>query len=161
MSHATPAYSSEGMYTGHVGTFEDITGRKWAQEELIDYTEAIEDAQHQIVQQARDLKEAKEIAERATRVKSEFLASMNQESRTPMNGITGMPGSSTDALLTIINDILDFSKIEAGKLSIEPIPFDLYVAIQEIGVLLAPKGCRERSRTYLAFRSQHFLSRCL
>ena len=161
-TNARPTYSPRGTYTGQVGTFEDITSRKWAQEELIDYTEAIEDAQRQIEQQAKELLEAKEIAEQATRAKSEFLASMSHEIPTPMNGIIGMAGllsdtalsveqrdyvdtvrSSADALLTIINDILDFSKIEAGKLSVESIPFDLYVAIHEVSDLLAPKAAKK------------------
>jgi hypothetical protein len=39
--------------------------------------------------------------------------------------------------MTIINDILDFSKIEAGRLRLEPVPFDLMVAVEEVGELLS------------------------
>jgi PAS domain S-box-containing protein len=85
---------------------------------------------------------AKEIAEEATRAKSDFLANMSHEIRTPMNAIIGMShlalqpswtkSSATTSrryiapaenLLGIINDILDFSKIEAGKMSVEQVPF--------------------------------------
>jgi CheY-like chemotaxis protein len=48
--------------------------------------------------------------------------------------------SSAEALLTIINDVLDFSKIEAGKLSIEPIHFDLHVALEDMIDLMNTKA---------------------
>jgi signal transduction histidine kinase/CheY-like chemotaxis protein len=93
------------------------------------------------------------------RLKSEFLANMSHEIRTPMNGVLGVVklmqaqpldsklwryvktiDASANALLTIINDILDFSKLEAGKYSIQAVPFQPKVVVQEVVELLAARA---------------------
>src|SRR5581483_11353183 len=45
--------------------------------------------------------------------------------------------------LTILNDILDFSKIEAGKLVIEPVPFDLRLAVEEVAEMVASRAAEK------------------
>jgi PAS domain S-box-containing protein len=102
---------------------------------------------------------AKEAAESADRAKSEFLAIVSHEIRTPINGVIGfakllndtsltseqrsfvdMISSSGRTLETLISDILDLSKIEAGKIEIEHSPFSLRDCIDEISALFTPRA---------------------
>ncbi len=111
-----------------------------------------------IEERAKAEQELRNVAEAAERTKSEFLANMSHEIRTPMNGVMGMAEllaksdlnakqkmftdvivKSGASLLTIINDILDFSKLDAGKMELDPMPFKLREAVEDIATLVSSK----------------------
>jgi signal transduction histidine kinase/HPt (histidine-containing phosphotransfer) domain-containing protein/BarA-like signal transduction histidine kinase len=108
------------------------------------------------------LETARASAEESARVKSEFVAGISHELRTPMNGVIAMTDllgrtaldptqaeyvetirSSGEWLLAIINDVLNFSRIQSGKLELNKAPFMVRNTVEAALDLVAAK-CAEK-----------------
>jgi PAS domain S-box-containing protein len=166
------------MFAAYV---RDITERKRIERELANYTnvlEAAHDTQRQDAERlaalVAELRVTQQQAEKATRAKSEFLASMSHELRTPLNAIIlysellqevaedeGHPSSIGDLqriqsagkhLLDLINGILDLSKIEAGKMVLSLERFQVKAMIGDLVDTVRPLV--EKNRNTLTVRGE-------
>ena len=126
------------------------------QRRLDDDEARLREAEGRRVTLEAELAEILNLAEDASRAKTEFLATMSHEIRTPPNGIlpilemlrdTPLNGeqqkfvrtaqSSSRHLLRIINDILDFAKVESGKLQLETIEIDVRELVNSVTELMS------------------------
>ena len=114
----------------------------------------------ELTQAKQAAEQAFEVASYASQSKSDFLANMSHDIRTPMNAITGITSLlehdagneekvreyakkidvSAQHLLGIINDVLDMSKIEAGKTVFKYSDFSMLELMQEIQMMFRPQA---------------------
>lgn len=130
-------------------------------EESRKLAEELRQANENLMQQHQAVEDARQQAEAASRLKSEFLANTSHELRTPLNGMIGflkliMDGMADDPeeqdqflqeayrsaihLLNIINDILDIAKIEAGKMQLDLNPIKLDDLLNDVENFTRPQA---------------------
>jgi two-component system aerobic respiration control sensor histidine kinase ArcB len=135
-SHKVPLFDEYGNITGLLGISIDITDRKKAEEEL---------------------KKAKEVAERANELKTQFISNMEHDIRTPAGGISemtkilatdepnptrkeqlGYVAEASKQLLDLLNNILAFDYVESGRIPILNKKFSIKDTIYNILALEEP-----------------------
>ena len=139
----------DGVLTGCIAVFHDITQHKRHEAEL---------------------RQAKEQAEQASQARSSFLANMSHEIRTPLNAILGFTEALLDTplnpqqqrqlttvrqsgrtLLGLLNDILDTAKLEKGALQLEVRDFSLRQLCQQLVDMLSLEAGKKALSLYLDY----------
>jgi len=147
-----PIYAG-GRFIGYRGTAKDVTRRKAMEEELRKHRDHLSEL---VREQTSDLIAAKEAAEHANRMKSEFLSNISHELRTPLHSIMSFSrlgvkkapeGQQADkiagyferihasgARLTgLVDDLLNLAKLESGKIMLDLCIVDLGKLVTDVG----------------------------
>lgn len=158
---AIPFFDQEEIHIQF--TARDISRRIKAQQTLKDYQESLED---KIDERTKEMKKAKDEAEAANQMKSEFLANISHELRTPMHAILSYSKFgfkkfdirskdklidyfqnihlSGKRLLNLLNDLLDLSRLQADKMHYDKSEWIIQSVFEyvkeEFSVLLEEKG---------------------
>jgi len=122
-----------------------------------------------VIERTKELKEAQDQAVKANNAKSEFLATISHELRTPMHGILGLTESlirqtpsepqtlvlkkirtSGEALVKLINQILDFAKIESNRLELDCNKISMLTLLQDVGDLFHEVFLEKGVKLYIA-----------
>ncbi|MDH5324902.1 MAG: transporter substrate-binding protein [Gammaproteobacteria bacterium] len=151
----------------------DITDKKQAEQELARYQNHLE---HEVKVRTADLEEARDIAEKASQAKNEFLSRMSHELRTPLNAILGFSQvliaddleqehisyieeiyNAGEHLLVLITELLDLSRIEAGTLTANVESVVLLKSVQEALTIVQPLIGEKQITVKLAVDSDIFV----
>ena len=143
---------SSGKPVHMTGTNWDISAQKKLEAEL-------RETNRSLMATTAKAKSLMNQAEAGDHAKTDFLAAVSHEFRTPMNGVIGMAGllidsglnpeqlkyaqivrTSAQELMAIVNDILDFSKMETGGLELDTIDFQLRVTVEDSVDIVAAKA---------------------
>jgi two-component system aerobic respiration control sensor histidine kinase ArcB len=157
VANKVPLFNKQKEVIGIVGISTDITERKLA--ELA-------------------LHRAKELAETAHHSKSQFIANMSHDIRTPLTGLVGMGKiiqqyitnptgkeaaynlvNAAHILLELLNSVIEFSKLEIGELPVYDIKFNMEVVLDEIVKLIMPSA--QEKNLNLAVKNYKKIPKCL
>ncbi len=139
----------------------DGTRRWWIEEQIVPLEDGVTVTLRDVtarVEADAEVRRAREVAEAASRAKSEFVARMSHELRTPLNSVIGFANvlrrnkrgaldgtelgylqrvlAAATHLLALINSVLDISKVEAGRMTLEREVVDLGALTRSVLSLL-------------------------
>ena len=132
--HAEPQADARGRCVAVIGTVQDITERRAMLDELRRHREHLEGL---VAERTRELEAARDAAEAASRAKSNLLANLSHEFRTPMNAIVGLTslirrdttdaeqldrirrvGRAAESLLGMVDDLLELTRMDSATVTL-------------------------------------------